>query len=198
MTWTKLSDDFSDDCWTLSDAAFRLHVEGLGWSSRKLLDLRLQKDELRLWAKRPEAAGELVACGWWSDEGDHYRIRHHGCYQRPRDKVLAQQAANSRAGKWDRRAGRERGPQHDTSDSTTNGSSNDSSNDSFNERDRTGQARTRSTQPDEKNETSTHEKPEHNGVHLGCACGRPAPVNPRTGLCDYCSIKQRAQQGATA
>ncbi len=29
MTWTKLSDDFSDDCWTLSDQAFRLHTEGL-------------------------------------------------------------------------------------------------------------------------------------------------------------------------
>lgn len=26
MTWTKLSDDFSDDCWRLSDAAWRLHI----------------------------------------------------------------------------------------------------------------------------------------------------------------------------
>jgi hypothetical protein len=39
MTWAKLSDDFTDDCWTLSDGAFRLHVEGLVWSNRKLLDL---------------------------------------------------------------------------------------------------------------------------------------------------------------
>jgi hypothetical protein len=31
MTWTKLSDDFSDDCWELSDAAVRLHMEGLVW-----------------------------------------------------------------------------------------------------------------------------------------------------------------------
>ena len=34
MTWTKLSDDFGDDCWELSDAAYRLHVEGLLWSNR--------------------------------------------------------------------------------------------------------------------------------------------------------------------
>jgi hypothetical protein len=27
VTWTKLSDHFSDDCWALSDAAYRLHVE---------------------------------------------------------------------------------------------------------------------------------------------------------------------------
>ncbi|MGC7224587.1 hypothetical protein RBA13_22790, partial [Mycobacteroides abscessus subsp. massiliense] len=39
MTWTKLSDDYGDDCWRLSDAAFRTHTEGLCWSNRKLLDL---------------------------------------------------------------------------------------------------------------------------------------------------------------
>jgi hypothetical protein len=44
MTWTKLSDDFSDDCWQLSDAAYRLHVDGLNWSNRKLLNCLLSKD----------------------------------------------------------------------------------------------------------------------------------------------------------
>ena len=73
MTWTKLSDDFPDDCWTLSDAAFRLHVEGLAWSNRKLLDLRLPKDNLSRWAKHPEAVDELVANGYWTDEDDHLR-----------------------------------------------------------------------------------------------------------------------------
>src|SRR5271166_4065258 len=93
MTWTKLSDDFSDDCWRLSDAAWRLHVEGLLWSNRKLLDLRLDKDEMRLWAKHPEAAPELLACGWWRDDGDAYVIIHHACYQRPSEAVLARQEA---------------------------------------------------------------------------------------------------------
>lgn len=107
MTWTKLSDDFSDDCWELSDAAYRLHVEGLNWSNRKLLDCRLPKDEVRRWAKRPEAVGELVACGWWSDEGDHYTIRHHACYQRTAEQVLAQQERSRENGK---NGGRPPGP----------------------------------------------------------------------------------------
>ena len=59
MTWTKLSDDFSDDCWQLSDAAYRLHTEGLIWSNRKLLNLRLAKDEMRMWAKHPESAAAI-------------------------------------------------------------------------------------------------------------------------------------------
>jgi hypothetical protein len=107
MPWSKLSDDFSDDCWELSDAAFRLHVEGLLWSNRKLLDLRLDKDDVRRWAKHPEAVEELVACGWWEDCGDHYRIIHHGCYQRPREAVLAQQERNQKNGQ---KGGRPKGP----------------------------------------------------------------------------------------
>lgn len=99
MTWTKLSDDYSDDCWTLSDAAFRLHTEGLVWSNRKLLDLRIPKDDLRRFAKCPEVAPELLAVGWWTDEGDHYVIRHHGAYQPTRDAVLTRQAANAENGK---------------------------------------------------------------------------------------------------
>lgn len=98
MTWTKLSDDFSDDCWLLSDAAWRLHVEGLLWSNRKLLDLVLSKGEMRLWAKHPEAATELVETGWWVDNGDSYTIVHHGRYQRAREAVLHQQDANRRNG----------------------------------------------------------------------------------------------------
>ncbi|OBI00571.1 hypothetical protein [Mycobacterium sp. E2733] len=107
MTWTKLSDDFSDDCWELSDAAYRLHSEGLVWSNRKLLDCRLPKSDIRRWAKRPDAADELVACGWWRDIGDAYVIVHHAVYQRTRDAVLAQQDANQKNGQ---RGGRPKGP----------------------------------------------------------------------------------------
>lgn len=107
MTWTKLSDDFSDDCWRLSDKAFRLHVEGLIWSNRKLTDLRLDKNELRRWAKHPEVAAELVETGWWSDDGGHYLINHHGAYQRTREAVLSQQAVNKKNGKKGGRPPRE-------------------------------------------------------------------------------------------
>lgn len=98
MTWTKLSDDFSDDCWELSDAAVRLHMEGLVWSNRKLLDCRLVKDDMVRWAKRPGAAEELVNAGWWRDEGDCYLIVHHARYQRTREVMLKLQERNQRNG----------------------------------------------------------------------------------------------------
>ncbi len=98
MTWTKLSDDFSDDCWTLSDPAFRLHVEGLVWNNRKLLDLRLPIEDVRRF-KRPDAVQELLDGGWWRREGDAYVIQHHAAYQRARAAVIAQQTANAENGR---------------------------------------------------------------------------------------------------
>lgn len=94
MSFGKLSDDFADDCWTLSDAAFRLHVEGLCWNGRKLLDCRIPKDDLRRFARHPEAVAELVEVGWWVDAGEAYLIRHHAAYQRSREQVLHQQQVN--------------------------------------------------------------------------------------------------------
>lgn len=91
MSWAKLSDDFADDCWTLSDAAFRLHVEGLTWNGRKLLDCIIPKSDVRRFAKHPEAVAELLAVEWWADRGDSYEIRHHATYQRLKKDVLKQQ-----------------------------------------------------------------------------------------------------------
>ncbi|GAA3172739.1 hypothetical protein GCM10010531_27830 [Blastococcus jejuensis] len=146
MTWTKLSDDYSDDCWTLSDAAFRLHTEALVWNNRKLLDLRIPKADLRRFAKTPEAAPELLAVGWWSDDGDAYVIRHHGTYQRTREQVLAQQTANAENG---RRGGRPRKPREisEMPSSTQETQSvsesvSESKTESGTQRDRTGQGRT--------------------------------------------------------
>jgi hypothetical protein len=99
VTWTKLGDEFSDECWRLSDEAWRLHVEGLIWSNRKLLDLRLPKDEMNRWAKHPEAAPELLAIGWWTDEGDYYRIHHHGVYQPTAEEAIARQEASRSNGR---------------------------------------------------------------------------------------------------
>lgn len=141
MTWTKLSDDFSDDCWLLTDKAWRLHVEGLLWSNRKLLDLVLRKDEMRLWAKHPEAATELVEIGWWIDNGDSYTIVHHGRYQRTREAVLHQQDANRRNG---RRGGRRPGPSREQASEvhpTEPEQESESLTESLTERDGTGQDR---------------------------------------------------------
>lgn len=113
MTWTKLSDDFGDETWTLSDAGHRLLVDMLLWSNRKLLDLRIPKDDLRRFAKRPEAIDELVTGGWVKDETDHYLIVFHGCHQPTREQVIARQEANRENGRKGGRppkAGRERTP----------------------------------------------------------------------------------------
>jgi hypothetical protein len=98
MTWTKLSDDFTDDCWTLSDAAYRVHSDGLVWSNRKLLDCVIPKEDVYRFAKRPEAVQELLDAGYWSDLGTAYVIRHHAQYQRLREAVIRQQEANAANG----------------------------------------------------------------------------------------------------
>jgi hypothetical protein len=121
MTWTKLGDEFADECWTLTDKAFRLHTEGLLWSNRMLTDGQLAKDDMTRWARHPEAAEELVSIGWWTDRGGHYQIVHHLGYQRTREQVAKQSLAN--------RANRAKGkarPVRGKSDSL-NGSSDESS-----------------------------------------------------------------------
>ena len=95
MTWTKLGDEFADECWTLSSDAFRLHTEGLVWSNRKATDGQLAKDDMRRWAKRPEAAEELVSIGWWEDRGEHYQIVHHLGYQRTKEEIAHQSNVNA-------------------------------------------------------------------------------------------------------
>jgi len=129
MTWTKLGDEYGDHCWKLTDAAFRLHTEALVWSNRRHLDGRLAKDEMRLWAKRPEAADVLVAEGWWTDEGDYFQIVYHLGWQRTAAQWLHQSEVN-KANQAKRKSRRGSRP------------NNDSLNDSFNEQDRTGQDRT--------------------------------------------------------
>ncbi|SLF30401.1 Uncharacterised protein [Mycobacteroides abscessus subsp. bolletii] len=143
MTWTKISDDYGDDCWRLSDAAFRTHTEGLCWSNRKLLDLVIPKSEVSRFAKNPHAVRELVAEGYWQERGDNYVIFHHGKYQRQRDKVINQQRANkanrAKRGK-PTPAPREQFGSNESSNKPSNESCNESLSDSSDERDRTGRA----------------------------------------------------------
>lgn len=128
MTWTKLGDEFGDECWTLSDAAFRLHTEGLCWSNRMLTDGQLAKDEMRRWAHHPDAAEELVNVGWWENHGEHYQIIHHLGYQRTKKQIANQSIANQKnaARRWKGKPPR-------------NESQCESHNESTCEKDRTGQ-----------------------------------------------------------
>lgn len=99
MTWTKLSDDFSDECWTLSDGAYRLLVEMLNYSNRKLLDCRIPKGDLRRFAKHPEAVDELAAGGWVKDGGAAWLVAFQSLYQPLRVDVVARRARSAENGK---------------------------------------------------------------------------------------------------
>jgi hypothetical protein len=77
VTWTKLGDEFPPEARGLTDAEFRTHVEALGWSNTRLLDLLIPKTEVRRFAESPaaqDAPGGLVAKGWWEDRGDDWYI----------------------------------------------------------------------------------------------------------------------------
>lgn len=180
MTWSKLSDDFADDCDTLSDAAFRLHVEGLIWSNRKLLDCRLPKHRLARFTTTPGAIGELLACGWWTDDGDAYVIRHHATYQRTREQVLKRQAVNVANG---RRGGR---PREQVADLQETHSVTQSPSDEETQGDRTGQ--------DWKG--SGEEQPPTNVYGIGSCvlCGNRERVGP-DGLCSPCTVSRVAEAG---
>lgn len=139
MTWTKLSDDYPDDTWTLSDAAYRLHTDGLVWSNRKLLDLFIAAEDLPRCSKRPEAVAELVAAGFWREHGDGCLIVHHGLYQRTREQVVKRQEANRRNGA---KGGRPVKPTESDVDVSETQSVSESVSESPPHRDRTGQDRT--------------------------------------------------------
>jgi hypothetical protein len=106
MVWAKLNDTYGDDCATLSDAAFRTHTEGLGWTMRRVTEGRITKRELRRFAEtaEPEAAvAELIEARWWEDHetGDGWTILHDMHYQRTRDQVESDRtAAAERQRKW--------------------------------------------------------------------------------------------------
>jgi hypothetical protein len=68
MTWTKLSDDYGEDHFELSDKAFRLHVTATIYCNRHGLDGALPEDRLRLLpirGRRKLAVDELEGCGLW-------------------------------------------------------------------------------------------------------------------------------------
>lgn len=91
MTWTKLGDEFSVECRDLSDAAFRTHVEGLLWVMKRETGGYLETREVRRFAESPHAEmalTELVSVGWWSIDGQGYRINHHMEHQ-PEPDLLA-------------------------------------------------------------------------------------------------------------
>jgi hypothetical protein len=81
VTWTKISDDFPEDCERvgLSDAAVRTHLEGLVWAMRRENGGRLRHRDLERLADTEDpraAADELVSVGFWTQYPDGWQIEH--------------------------------------------------------------------------------------------------------------------------
>jgi hypothetical protein len=168
MTWTKTGDEFADECWELSDAAYRLHHEGLTWSNRKATDGKLAKDDMVRWAKRPGAAEELVACGWWEDRGEYFQIVHHLGYQRTKDEVAHQANVNRENAKKRWAAAQARAAAKAAKEAAENDSLCESQSESQCERARTGQARTGTGAAPKKKEAQPADR---NGQPMCLRCG---------------------------
>ena len=94
MTWLKLSDDFGDECAraSLTDAAFRTHVEALLWTMRRETEGRLSRRDVTRFGESDatsDAVRELLAAGFWvvDEDTNGYRVVHHMEHQ-PESAVL--------------------------------------------------------------------------------------------------------------
>ena len=100
MTWRKTGAEFDDECAAvdLSDAAYRTHMEAIGYVYKmKDHDCKVPKSSLRRFAtskNAEQAIAELVAVGFWVDRGPHYVVAHHGDVIA--DSLDAQQAKRDR------------------------------------------------------------------------------------------------------
>jgi hypothetical protein len=70
MTWTKHPDDYADQLWSLSDAAYRLHCSATVFSNRTLTDGYVPADRVRSLVPHFRAA----ACVSFSTPADGRRL----------------------------------------------------------------------------------------------------------------------------
>jgi hypothetical protein len=101
--WVKLGDEMPDrpSIWRLSHGAFRLHVSGLAYSNRMLLEGVIPRDRVPALVPsfRPALVEELVAGGVWRREGDDYRILDSADDQLTRADVIALRDKRAAAGR---------------------------------------------------------------------------------------------------
>lgn len=83
MTWRKTGSEFDDECANLelSDAAYRTHMEAIGWIYQvEQMPCRIPKHNVRRFASSRDteaAIKELVAIGFWVDHGNAFEVMHH-------------------------------------------------------------------------------------------------------------------------
>lgn len=105
MVWLRFDDAFPEHpkIVGLSDAAFRLQVTAIAYSSRNLTDGRIPAGAVRSLGFMPKHAAELVAANVWEKAEKDYQIHDYGDYQPSRRQVeewrTERSEVKSRAGK---------------------------------------------------------------------------------------------------
>jgi hypothetical protein len=93
LTWVRLDDGFDEHekVEGLSDAAFRLYIRALCWSSRQETDGKVPR---RIAEKRgsKRATRELVEASLWDETGDDYMIRNYLEYNPSKAQLEAKRA----------------------------------------------------------------------------------------------------------
>lgn len=83
MTWRKTGVEFDDQCADveLSDAAYRTHMEAIGYLFKTESDSgRITNGAMRRFATSPDATAatkELCDVGFWKNHGNHFEVIHH-------------------------------------------------------------------------------------------------------------------------
>ena len=93
MTYTVHADEYMDEAWSLSDAAYRLHDHALMYSSRVLSDGLIPADRVKTLVPnfRPSSLAELIAKKVWAPAAGGYRIdfRHQQTAKQVRERRAA-------------------------------------------------------------------------------------------------------------
>lgn len=92
MPWVRLDDEFPSHrkVERLTDAAFRLHVQGICWCARNLTDGHISRDDLDFVSRirRPRRhAAQLVVAGLWSETDSGWYIHDYLEYQPSKAQV---------------------------------------------------------------------------------------------------------------
>lgn len=100
MTWVRLDDTMPEHAKIagLSNAAFRLHIEGLCYCARNLSDGAIPRTISKRMST-PRAASELVNAGVWRATESGYEIHDYTQYQPTREEVLDRRQKRAEAGR---------------------------------------------------------------------------------------------------
>ncbi|MER8219729.1 hypothetical protein ABTZ58_03845 [Streptomyces sp. NPDC094143] len=188
MPWVRLDDRFPSHrkVALLSDRAFRLYVSALCWSSENLTEGRILDRELPLVAPRlrgvKAAAKELETGRLWDRIEGGWEIHDYLEYQRDREQVQAERAANAARQKaWRERKKAEKEAARNTS---RNGVSNGVTPDAGSAPDDATATRTRHDDDTTKLRARREESAEpqvsefRNGVSNGTPSSSPSQVLP--------------------